>query len=293
MKRKIILSFLAVLSIISVLSLGLNLKAATGSTRFNLKQNTNLITLKQGDIVTLEVGYSNNSQSLYEIELNLLYEASKFNIIEVNKEIGSLFSLNRTEEVLVVDDNCYVQFRGYSTTPITGNSGSLFSIKLESTAAASNTSIVLQIVQSVVHDEAAHSAVQGTNVLGSSTVSFSDTLIPWWIWLVLGAVIVVALVGGYIFHLFAPKFLGAAANKTKDFGQKVGKKTKELSLQVAAKTKQLTNQLFNRKPVAPKMKPSSPQSSTGAKPQVKPVTSTARVIKPVSTASKPDSEEKK
>jgi hypothetical protein len=272
------------------------LKAASGSTKFNIKQTTNLITLKKQNEIGLEISYSANTQKFFEFEINLLYEASKFEIKEFTEAPG-LIIYQATDEVISVGDNCYVQFRGYSKTPIDATSGKLFDVKLTSTYGASNTSIVLAVVQTVVHNTDSVSKVEyGKNLVGSSTVSFSETLIPWWIWLVLGAVIVIALVGGYIFHLLAPKFLGVAANKTKELSLQVGKKTKELSLQVAAKTKQLTNQLFNRKPVAPKMKPSNPQAAStpnNGKTIVKPVTSTAKVIKPLSSTSKSDSDEKK
>jgi hypothetical protein len=248
---------LGLLAVLALALAGTPAKAAAGSTVFSLAQTGKTRILKKGETIGFEVSWSSNTQELYVIDLNIVFDAGQFGYVKPGKDEDLLADPSmriaaREEFEIGGPDRTFRQFRISAVSPISQPSGRLISFSLESLAGASTTSVGLQIVGVYAHDRQAHKAVVSDYSLGTHTISFTENLIPTWVWIVLGISLALAIVIGYLLNLF--------------FGTKINKAV----MAAAVKTRQLaqatSQKLFKRRPMAPKLKATAARK-TSSKPE--------------------------
>jgi hypothetical protein len=224
----------------------------------------------------LVIRYQGNSSSIYSFDINVIYDTVQFDLVRESIAPKENVTIGYISDEVVAEDNrtANIEIKGYSIDGIEDATGDLINFQLISVKGEATSSISFLVKQIVVFDEGNVSFGQ-TNI-GLSSVNFAKTAIPWWVWLIIFGGLALAIAGGYVFHLLLPDVLGDAAKATANAGKAVGKKTKEIAILTANKTKEIANRVFNRRPVAPKMKPSV--SATSGKPvqSVKPLTTTVQ-----------------
>jgi hypothetical protein len=275
MKKLLKISLLSVLSLAVFLGFGLGktAKAAEAhSSSFNLVLSDSKAKLKKSQPLGFDVMMFNNSQKIMTFEFAIQYDSRHFDFgSEIQTGINGLrIDKGKADPNQGSDGIVQTRLLGLTYNPISQDAAKLLSFSLTAKAEEVDTNILL-IVRSIGTQEGV--GTFGVHNIGLNAVSFKKTVIPWWIWLVLGIGVVLTAVGGYLMMLF----FGAVINR---FIQRTAQKIAET-----------TKKIFTRRPQAPKLKASGAKSATvqnveGTKPNAKPnaaATKTDRNITTVKT----------
>jgi hypothetical protein len=259
MKRiiRILLTALTFAAFLGI-SFGKHAAAAEGhSTSFSLLLSDAGSKLKKGQDLSFDIRMFDNSQKLLTFEFTVTYDAAHFDFVDKESAVSGL-SVELAKQSQ--ESAGLIRLMGWTASAIESDSTTLLTLKLKSKVDEADTNILLS-VSSIGVEEGV--GVFGVYNLGLNAVSFSKTVIPWWIWLVLAIGTVLTLAGGYLMMLFWGKII----NK---FIQSTARKVAEGSRKLAAKV----GSAFARRPQAPKLKGSSANASAvqtaGSKPNPKP-----------------------
>jgi hypothetical protein len=241
--------------------------AAESDPEFSISQSSNSLILKKNETVSFDVTFAKNSQDLYLVDFNILYDTAQFDLEGFTKGSES-YEVVQRPEVVLEGDRVFVQYRLYQAKPISAESGTLLNFSLKSVKGAASTTVNMQVVSIIAQDKETKKAYAANYSLGNPSVSFTRNLIPTWVWIVLGVVLAVSIIVGYLLNMF--------------FGTKINK----AAIAAAVRTKQLamaaaerTQRIFKRRPQAPKLK-----ASDGKATQIKTPGTSGTSVKSSTTA---------
>jgi hypothetical protein len=277
--KRIIRMLLLALTLASFLGivLGRTASAAGTATTFSLMQADSKAKPTKGKELVLDIRMTDNAQRIMTYDFSVTFDSAHFEIgigdgkTDITSPISGLSRRETVSETNGGSSVRTVRLLGWTASPISDESAVILTLSFRSKVSEIDTGFLFGVSSIGIEDNLGSFGVYN---LGLNTVSFSKTVIPWWIWLVLGGGILITLVGGYLMMLFWGKII----NK---FIQSASRKIAEGSKKLAAKI----GSAFARRPAAPKLKASGAKTSavqsSGSKPNAKP---NADITKPTTSA---------
>jgi hypothetical protein len=281
MMRKMMKVLLLALTLAAFLGIVLGKRAVADGTRitttFSLMQADSKTTPKKGKDLVLDIRMTNNIQRIMTYEFSVTYDSAHFEIQTEGDKPGitsPIAGLGRSESVSEPVDGSTVRtirLLGWTASPIADESATILTLSFRSKVNEIDTDFLFGVSSIGVEDNLGSFGVYN---LGLNTVSFAKTVIPWWIWLVLGGGILITLVGGYLMMLFWGKIINRFIWSA---SRKIAEGSKKLAARIGG--------AFAGRPAAPKLKASGAKTSvvqsSGSKPNAKP---NAGIEKPTTSA---------